>query len=212
MSRQKIEFEQEPAEGVVMREASEPVAAETSLQQRVNDLEEQLHSAKTSAEEEKERYLRVAAEVDNKRRRLAEEAERKIERVKMEMARGVLRALDNLERALDAIPENGKPSSLRDGIELTLKEFGRVLEEHGLQRVGALGECFDPALHEAMAVRHDPGKAENEILEVHRPGYCLGEQLVRPAQVVVNQRPCTPQESSRPEAEDETNTEKEVKT
>src|SRR5215210_7964955 len=109
------------------------------LERRVQELEEQLRKAHEQAEEEKDRYLRITAEMDARRKRLAEEAASKVANFKLELAGGFLRVVDNLERALQAIPSTEKSSSLQEGIEMTLKGLYRLLEEHGVRRIECAG-------------------------------------------------------------------------
>jgi molecular chaperone GrpE len=175
------------------------------LEDRVRELEGQLQKAEARAEEEKQRYLRITAEVDAKRKWLDNEAAGRIAKFKLELLDGFLRVVDNLERALQAAPRDEAQASLREGIEITLKEFYRLIEEHGVERIEPVGQVFDPKLHEAIAVRHEPDKAGNEVIELHRRGYRLDGHLLRPAQVIVNQEVSAADSQSTPANDQPTN-------
>jgi molecular chaperone GrpE len=95
----------------------------------------------------------------------------------------MLGVLDDLERALAAAP---REDPLRAGVELVEKSFLAALGRHGVARAAALGERFDPAVHEGVSVvpASDPAE-DGRVVAVLRSGYRLGEELLRPASVVV---------------------------
>ena len=97
--------------------------------------------------------------------------------------------MDNLERALAAAGESGDQQGLLEGLELTRQELWKVLERHGLERVEALGQVFDPEYHEAMMQQEDPDVDENTVLQELQKGYLFQGRLLRPAMVVVSKKP-----------------------
>ena len=156
---------------------------------------------------ERAEYLELAqrsrAELENYRRRISGEATSAEQRGRATVARGVLPALDNLERALLAAgvdPEgiagasaDGEPISqevsahtaLAEGIALVYREFREGMRRAGVEAFDPSGERFDPALHEAIATDESEGSEKGVVVEVMEKGYRLGDHVLRPARVVV---------------------------
>lgn len=121
-------------------------------------------------------------ELRRARERLERDAERRIEHERREVLRDFIEIVDDLDRAAAAAADAGGVS---EGIELVRRRFLDKLERHGVRRVAARpGDRFDPQAHEAIAAVPAPGRA-GRILEVSQPAYFVGEELLRPAQVVV---------------------------
>ena len=135
--------------------------------------------------EQKDRYLRLAADFDNYRKRLAQEIERRAAAQKHEFIRDLLAVIDNLERAL-AANASASPDQLRQGVLITLQQLHGLLREHGIEPEESLGHPFDPHRHEAVAGRRDPRHPDHAVLEVFQRGYRQGNTVFRPAKVVVN--------------------------
>ena len=102
------------------------------------------------------------------------------------LIRDLLPVIDNLERALDAARGGGNGKPLVEGVDLVRKAFADTLQRHGVERVPAAGERFDPALHEAVAYVESPTHDDQQIIEEHRAGYRLNDRLLRPAMVTVS--------------------------
>jgi molecular chaperone GrpE len=135
--------------------------------------------------EQKDRYLRLAADFDNYRKRLTQEIERRAAAQKHEFIRELLPVIDNLERAL-AANAAASPEQLRRGVQLTLQQLHQLLRRHGVEPEESLGRPFDPHRHEAVAARRDPSQPNHAVLEVFQRGYRHGDAVFRPAKVVVN--------------------------
>jgi molecular chaperone GrpE len=135
--------------------------------------------------EQKDRYLRLAADFDNYRKRLAQEIERRAAAQKNEFIRELLPVIDNLERAL-AANASTSPEQLRQGVQMTLQQLHQLLRRHGVEPEESLGRQFDPHRHEAVAARRDPDQPDHAVLEVFQRGYRHGDAIFRPAKVVVN--------------------------
>ena len=134
---------------------------------------------------ERDRYLRLAADFDNFRRRTAREAERSAATQKEAFIRDLLPVIDNLERALGS-DASTSPEQLRQGVQMTLQQLTQLLRLHGVEPEECLGRPFDPLYHEAVSVRHDPYQPDHVILETFQRGYRRGNEVFRPAKVVVN--------------------------
>ena len=133
--------------------------------------------------------MRVLADAENSRKR----AERDRKEAEMyggtRLARDLLPVYDNLNRAIQAIPEESREASaaLIEGVELTLRELTNVMTKHGVTPISpAVGDQFDPQLHEAMFEAPLPGTKAGQIIQVMTQGFLLHDRLLRPAQVGVS--------------------------
>ena len=139
------------------------------------------------AQKEKEEYLELArrtkADFENFRKRVAADLEAAQVRGKVAVAREVIDAVDNLERALEAA---GEGESLAAGVEMVLGGLRETLGRNGVEVVDPKGEKFDPTRHEALSTQPVEDAESGTVVEVLQKGYVLGEQLVRPARVVVS--------------------------
>jgi molecular chaperone GrpE len=140
-------------------------------------------SAELAAMED--RWKRALADLDNYRKRTAREVDRRVQEARDAVVRDWLEAVDSIERALGAEPEN--PNA--EGLRAVLEQMEAILDRQGVQRVGAPGEAFDPQRHDAIAVRETADVPDRTVLEVARSGYARGEDVLRPAQVVVSRVP-----------------------
>jgi molecular chaperone GrpE len=136
---------------------------------------------------ERDEYLALAqrtqADFENYRKRVARDAATAESRGLARLARELLPALDNLDRALAASADAGE--ALVEGLRLVQRELLGALERAGIEPYGAVGEQFDPELHEAVAQQPFEGAQPGEIVEVYQPGYRLAGGVIRPARVLV---------------------------
>lgn len=134
---------------------------------------------------QKDLRLRLAADFENFKRRTRQEGEARAAAQKESFIQDLLPVLDNLERALAS---GASPDSLQfhQGVELTLQQLRQLLSRHGIEIQACAGHPFDPHLHEAVAIRREPALPDHAILEVLQRGYRRGDQVFRPAKVVVN--------------------------
>jgi molecular chaperone GrpE len=161
----------EPADEATPAAEAPPSEAD-ELRERVAQLED--------------RYRRALADLDNYRKRAAREVERRVEEAREALLRDWLDAVDSVERALrmDA-PEAG----LQRGLRAVLEQMETTHARHGVTRIGAAGEPFDPERHEAIAVRETGDVPDRTVLEVMRSGWAVRGRVLRPAQVVVARAP-----------------------
>jgi molecular chaperone GrpE len=135
----------------------------------------------------KDQWLRAAAELDNVRKRARRDVAAAESRGIAKLAKELLPALDNFERALDAAeaqPEN-RDHHLTDGIRLVQTELLGALARVGIEPDSPKGERFDPHRHEAVAQQPIDGAEPGTIVEVYSAGYTYGDDVLRPAKVVV---------------------------
>jgi molecular chaperone GrpE len=133
----------------------------------------------------REQLLRTAADFDNFRKRSRRETQDAERRAREDVLRDLLPVFDNFERAAQHAGTVTDVKSLADGISMVMRIFLDTLSRLGVERVQALGQPFDPALHEAVqqmeTSEHPPGSVVAEVA----PGYRMGDRLIRPAMVVV---------------------------
>jgi len=153
---------------------------------RIAELEAQLVAARDEARAAGDRWLRERADLDNVKKRAAREKSDAVRFGTEALVKDLLPAVDNLERAVAHAEGGGDGKALVDGVQLVLKALLDVLQRHGVTRVEARGERFDPAHHEAVAHVESPEHAQGHVVEEHQPGYRLHERLLRPALVTVS--------------------------
>lgn len=152
------------------------------------EVEEDFEKLLQDAHRERDEYLELArrtkADFENFRKRASAQAQEAQARGKIEVAREVIDAVDNLERALEAA--DGSGDSLRSGVEMVLGGLLETLSRNGVEAVDPEGDRFDPTKHEALSTQPVEGTESGVVVEVLQKGYALGDQLVRPARVVVS--------------------------
>lgn len=149
----------------------------------------ELEALRAERDELRDKFMRVLADAENSRKR----AERDRKEAEMyggtRLARDLLPVYDNLHRAIQAIPEESRATSaaLIEGVELTLRELTNVMTKHGITMISpAVGDPFDPQLHQAMFEAPLPGTKAGQIIQVATEGFLLHDRLLRPAQVGVS--------------------------
>jgi len=169
-------------EDVVANEADEPVAEETE------DARDEMTELQAKVEENWDRYLRTAAELENVRKRAARDVEHAHKFALERFAADLLAVCDSLELALAA---EGEPSveSLKEGSEVTLKLLAMTMQRFGIEELDPHGEPFDPAQHEAMTMQPSDDVEPGTVVTVFQKGYALNGRLLRPARVVVASEP-----------------------
>jgi molecular chaperone GrpE len=139
----------------------------------------------------KDRVLRAAAEMENLRKRTERDVADTRSYAIAGFARDMLSATDALSRALLMIPAetretaDGTLKSLIEGIELAERETQRLLAKHGVTKIEAAGQKFDPHKHQAMFEVPNPNVPEGTVVQVVQEGFAIGERVLRPAMVGV---------------------------
>ena len=129
-----------------------------------------------------DRYKRVLAEFENYKKRSGKEREVLYNSILSDIVEVFLPVVDNLENALKIETQD---TEYKKGIELVLKQFKDILKTKGVEEIPALGETFDPALHEAVSSVQEPDKNAQEIVQEYRKGYKIGSKVIRHSMVVV---------------------------
>jgi molecular chaperone GrpE len=188
-----------PASAAPRADAQTP-ETETPETDHERQLERDLEELAAKAEKADE-YLglaqRTKADFENYRKRATREAAAAQERGIAKLAKELLPAVDNLDRALEAAkqsapasadgatPDNGTAATLVSGIKLVHEDVIAALARVGIERFSPEGERFDPQFHEAIAQQPVEGAESGTVVEVYQRGYRLGEVVIRPARVVV---------------------------
>ena len=170
---------------------SEEQAAEVSSEEQV---EQDFDALLAEAERQRDEYLdlakRTKADFENFRKRMTAEVQAATARGKGELLREVVPVLDDLERAIQAAgldPEGDSDEGLAHGVLLVFRSLRDSLARNGVEAVDPKGEKFDPMVHEALSMQPVEGTESGTVVEVLQKGYRLGDQLVRPARVVVSE-------------------------
>ncbi|WP_375617493.1 MULTISPECIES: nucleotide exchange factor GrpE [unclassified Bartonella] len=155
-----------------------------------NEISDLLASLQDENKELKDQLLRLVADMENLRRRtMRDVADAKAYSI-ANFARDMLSVSDNLNRALEAIPEGARESdaglkSLAEGVEMTERAMMAALERHGVQKIHPEGQKFDPHFHQAMFEIPNADVPDNTVQQVVQAGYIIGERVLRPAIVGV---------------------------
>jgi molecular chaperone GrpE len=174
-----------PAEGAAPGE--EPASADRSASADPSAAAAAPVDAPAPAPDYKDQWLRAAAELENVRKRARRDVAAAESRGIAKLAKELLPALDNFERALAAAeeqPEN-RDHHLTDGIRLVQTELLAALARVGIEPDSPKGQRFDPHRHEAVAQQPIDGAEQGTIVEVYSAGYTYGDDVLRPAKVVV---------------------------
>ena len=143
---------------------------------------ESAEKAMAALKEKEDQFLRLAAEYDNYRRRSQKEKESVWNDAKSETVLAFLPVYDNLERALK---QETADEAFKKGVEMTMNQLCEVLKKLGVEEIPALGETFDPNVHNAVMHVEDESAGENTVVEVFQTGFKSGDKVVRFAMVKV---------------------------
>ena len=179
--------------------APETAATETPAEDPAEKLRGELAA-------EKDRNMRLLADFDNFRRRVTREKNETYQRATEAAIAEFLPVLDNFDRAIAQAPAAGDPFA--DGMRMVYGQFSDVLAKAGLTPIAAMGEPFNPAIHEAIAYQPSPDAPEGQVIYEAKRGYRMGDRVVRPASVIVSsgapKTETTPAEATAEENKDET--------
>ena len=147
-------------------------------EEQINKLNAEIEALGAQVSEANDKYMRLYAEYDNFRRRTQKEKEGIYSDAYVDALTQILPILDNLERAAQYSTEDSE-HPLAKGLELTLKSFAETMEKMGVSEIPALGEQFDPNVHNAVMHIDDESFGENEVVEVFMKGYAKGDKVLR---------------------------------
>ncbi|RKX88174.1 MAG: nucleotide exchange factor GrpE [Spirochaetes bacterium] len=156
---------------------------EKSEEEKLQDIIKSLEDENSSL---KDQILRKQAESDNYRKRILREKEDSIKYGNSNLLLDLITIIDDFERAIKASQEATDPKSFHSGIELIEKQFVSMLDRNwSLKRMVAIGEEFDPQLHEALGMEESSEYDKQTVIEDYQSGYILHDRVLRPAKVKV---------------------------
>ena len=164
-------------------------------EQVVNDLEA-LRAQLQTAEQKRDEYLdlaqRTRAEFENYQKRLQRDLAQERRYAQAPLASDLLQAIDNLDRATVAAEQAAEKGPLVQGVAMVLTQLLDILRRHGITRIEAMGQPFDPNLHQAVMQQPSKEHPPMTIVQVLEPGYMIHERVLRPARVIVSKTPDKP--------------------
>ncbi len=173
-------------EATPVEAAAETAAPETRPEE---DLRTRLEAKEKEAAENYDRYLRAAAELDNFRKRAARDKEDAIKYGNEKLIRDILPILDSLDRALQQASDlsaRNNFEAFQQGLQLIHTQILGCLERHGVAKIAAKGEEFDPERHQALMQVETPEVESNRVIDEYESGYTLHGRLLRPSKVSVS--------------------------
>lgn len=180
-------------------EAQEQELPETNDEQQVDETEEaiaeevdpilsEVEDLKKQVDQMEDKFLRASAEIANITSRNRNERELLQKYRSQDLAKKVLPALDNLERAMAIEAKDEHSQNLKKGVEMVLESLRHALKEEGIEEIPAKGEVFDPTLHQAVqTLPAQEGQEADTIVEELQKGYKLYDRVLRPSMVIVAQ-------------------------
>jgi molecular chaperone GrpE len=173
-----------PAWPVDLEAVNPPVVDEQTIDEKRPSGESQVHTEETGQEvnDYRDKYLRAMAEMDNYKKRVERRYADEAKTERRRLLRTFLTVADNLERALTHADADG---ALAEGVQLTYQDLQKLLHREGIESLAAVGQPFDPQVHEAVAVVPGNG-GQAVVVDETRKGYLYRGELLRPAQVIVS--------------------------
>ncbi|MDC3178457.1 nucleotide exchange factor GrpE [Pelagibacteraceae bacterium] len=202
------------------KEIKEPHSDNIENEDEINESQENTDTEETNEDENiekdnlekevetlKEEKIRLLAEMENLRKRFEREKVETIKFGSINLARDILSPGDNLERALDALPEDENYSqsiaNLIDGLKMVLKEYKNTLEKHGVKKIETLNQKFDHNFHQAMMEVENNDVEEGTVVQEVQSGYIMHDRLLRAAMVGVSKKLATKIEEPKEQKEED---------
>lgn len=193
---QKPTDEPQPEQPAEANEAQ----AETEGEDGVSDLLAQISQLQEELQAQKDKTMRAVADLDNYRRRVSREKDDLRKRTESDVIEDLLPALDNFQIGLDHAAKASNAADVAKGFEFIVTQISQILEQRGLSKVEPKpGDEFDHHQHDAVGHEASDEIADHCIIKVMRPGYQLGERLLRPASVVVSSGPANTEDAGESE-------------
>ncbi len=184
VSEPEVEGDVEQQEGGE-NEQPEDAAVETE-EISLESLQKELTQTRKKAEQNLDKAVRAQAEMENLRRRTQKDLENAHKFALEKFTKEIITVIDSLELGIQASTgDNPEVVKLREGSELTLKQFESVFAKFNIEAINPVGEAFNPEHHQAMSMQPSEEFAPNTVMNVFQKGYLLNGRLIRPAMVVV---------------------------
>jgi len=194
LAKKKTMEAQEPelettAEEVAVEE-TEADAEVLEEQDPVAQLQQELESTREETRKNWDLYLRERADMENLRKRHQRDKEEAIRFANDRLLKEMIPVLDNLERAVDHAEQSSDDrQGLLEGVNMTINQFRKVLEDFGIKPIEAVGKEFDPNMHQAMGQVESADQPPNTVVSEFQRGYLLNDRLLRPSLVMIAKTP-----------------------
>ena len=188
-------------------------AAQDEQKEQQSELKEKPDTTESLRAEKDELFAklqRVSADYANYQKRVPKQIADSIAYEKERIKKTLLPALDNFEHTLQNAHSAEDIDVLLKGVRIIYDQMLDILKSHNVEQIEALGEKFDPAMHQAMTQQSDPEKEENTVLEEFQKGYKLNGRVIRPSKVIVNKLPVEADLQQKAEDEQQANDEREL--
>jgi len=150
-----------------------------------NAAPDQVEKLRQQVEDQKALYLRTLADFENYKKRTDREMRFRSDLGRRELLKRLLGVVDNLQRAAEYREGGTPPEQIVDGLLATIKQFEALLDAENVRRIDTVGKPFDPAISEAVGTAPDGSVPDGTVLIEARRGYAVGDEVLRPAQVIV---------------------------
>ncbi len=201
-NERESEIRQQAPEAINSAVTTEVKTEEPKVEERIDELtalQKLLEEQKALVVEYLDQWRRTAADFANYRKRQEQEQQQRVAWANADLMINLLPVLDDLERALNELPNGGAEAAWAEGVRLVERKMRTTLERAGLEEIGAgKGQLFDPNLHEAVLYEESSNEAEGNIIETVRKGYRLGDRVLRPAMVKVARSPTQDKQGAGP--------------
>jgi molecular chaperone GrpE len=187
-AKQEEDMTEEQTEQAFTEPAAEPEAEAETQESEADEIE----TLRAERDMLRDRFMRALADAENARKRSERDRREAEQYGGSKLARDMLPVFDALRRALETMQDKATEAdrAVLEGIELTMRELTNVFRKHGIEPIDpAVGEAFDPQLHQAMFEAPVPGTKAGDILQVMAVGFMIHDRLLRPAQVGVSSMP-----------------------
>ena len=196
LNSSRLEGSEEEEKELEEKKEMELEKSESGIEEKkevqVDVLKERLEKSEKEYKELEDRLLRLAAEFDNYKKRTAREFQSIIKNANEELISQLVETLDNFQRALDSASRSNSTKNSNDfdsfhkGVELIYQHFRDILGKEGLKEIKAIGEPFDPHLHEAVMQQESGEFPEGVVIDEISKGYILNDKVIRHSKVIVS--------------------------
>lgn len=187
-SEKNLEQKEKTSEPKAKKEADKGEEKKQEKNKQDQKLAKELADLKDKNKDLEDKYLRSGAEIQNMQNRYTKERAQLIKYESQSLAKDILPAMDNLERALSVEADDDVSKQLKKGVQMTLDALVKAMKDHGVVEIEADGVKFDPTLHQAVqTVAAENDDQKDHVVQVLQKGYQYKDRTLRPAMVVVAQ-------------------------
>ena len=149
----------------------------------------EIDQLKAQVADAEKRVLMAHADLENYRKRTRRDMQDQMKYASLPLMNGLLESVDNLQRAIESYEQEPNADGLAEGVVMVAAQIAKVLEDHGCKKIDAVGQPFDPNLHQALQMQASDDHPANTVMQDLRSGFQLHDRLIRPTQVFVSTGP-----------------------